>query len=489
MVSAQDSYDIPNITSSDLNGSARFVSMGGALGALGGDLSVMGTNPAGTAIYKKSDASFTLSGVFTDKGAMGHDASRLSVDQAGAIFSFDQGNPTSKGLQFVNFGINYQKKRNHLSNSFIDVQHLNGNLSQTFQIADLANQCYDTDSWGTLANLSAPIYNDDGSYKRGGIILEDELGYFGVGADDAYHERATYGSTSQVDANVSFNVSDRFFWGATLSFYDINYNRESFYSELGVDGNAYDFTNWYKTTGSGVDFKFGFVCRPIEESPFRIGATIHTPTYYNLTDANGAELYLNDEYLAHEDNSDFDYEYRTPWKFGLSAGHTIGRFFAIGAEWEYQDLTSGRYDPAEGDYTYDSKNYFDSVNRYTNDVLKGQHTFKIGMEYKPVDDVAFRIGYNYVTSPFKDDAYRTITSAGPYTETDYTNWKGMNRFSLGVGFRFNGGYFDVAYQYQTQKGDFYAFDNYDPKNAAYTLRPTSIKSDRSQLMATVGFRF
>ncbi len=489
--SAQDNYDAQNFMKNDLNGTARFVSMGGALGALGGDISVMSSNPAGTAIYKSGDIAFTLSGIFTDKGAMGHDASRMSVDQAGGVISFDQGNPRGKGLQYVNFGMNYQKNRNFLGNDFIDIQHLNGKLSQTIQIAQLSDYCYDTNNWGTLANLAAPMWNDDGSMKRPGIIMEDEIGYYGVGAKDAYYERATFGSNSQVDANVSFNVSDRFFYGVTMGIYDINYTRESFYSELGVDGDCYDLTNWYKTEGTGFDFKFGFICRPIEDSPFRFGLTVHTPTWFTMTDANGADLYLNDEFLAREDNADFDYELRTPWKFGVSLGHTIGRNIALGAEWEYQDLSTARYDPAAGDYTSDSQYYFKDVNSFMPETLKGQHTLKLGMEYKPVDNVAFRAGYNYVSSPMKDNAFRTITPAGPYTETDYTNWKGMNRFTLGVGFRFNGGYFDVAYQYQTQKGDFYAFDNYDDVNpqSQYTLRPTSITVDRSQLMATIGFRF
>ena len=38
----------------DNNGSARFVGMSGAFGALGGDISAMNINPAGIAVYKNS---------------------------------------------------------------------------------------------------------------------------------------------------------------------------------------------------------------------------------------------------------------------------------------------------------------------------------------------------------------------------------------------------------------------------------------------------
>ena len=85
---AQDSYDAQTFVNSDLNGTSRFVSMGGALGALGGDISVMSTNPAGTALYRKSDAAITLSGVFTNDNAMGHDKARMSFDQGGDLIAF-----------------------------------------------------------------------------------------------------------------------------------------------------------------------------------------------------------------------------------------------------------------------------------------------------------------------------------------------------------------------------------------------------------------
>ena len=61
VASSQNMYNITNLLEKNPNGTARFVSMGGAMGALGGDLSVMGTNPAGTAIYRSSD--FNLTGV------------------------------------------------------------------------------------------------------------------------------------------------------------------------------------------------------------------------------------------------------------------------------------------------------------------------------------------------------------------------------------------------------------------------------------------
>lgn len=479
---AQDSYDAHTFTSSDLNGTARFVAMGGALGALGGDLSVAGTNPAGIAMFRSNEAAITASGLFAGSGAMNHDGSRMSLDQGGLVISFDLDNPSSKGLQYVNFGVNLNKKNNYLFNQKTNVQNIGGfyNVSQTYQIAALANFCWYDESWGMLADMSAETDN------REGILSYDDEGYYdGIKADAAYYEKATFGSKMQGDVNLSFNFSDQVFLGLSMGVYDMDYNRESFYTELNTDGDVYDFTNWYKTKGDGFDVKLGAIVRPIEDSPFRIGFHVHTPIWYRMTNANGSELYKNDKHLITESAGEFDYKYHTPWKFGVSLGHTIGNKVALGAEYEYEDMSTSKYSDIDNIYS----SYFNGVNSFTKSVLRGQHTLKVGAEFKPANNFAVRLGYNFVSSPFKSDAFRPVAYDGYSTETDFTNWKAMNRFCVGLGYRYKGGYIDIAYQYQSQNGDFYAFDNYVENDPSQSLKPTKINNNRSQIMATFGFKF
>ena len=57
---AQSAYDAGKIAQEDLSGTARFVGMGGAMSALGGDISTIGTNPAGIGIYRSNDVMLTL---------------------------------------------------------------------------------------------------------------------------------------------------------------------------------------------------------------------------------------------------------------------------------------------------------------------------------------------------------------------------------------------------------------------------------------------
>jgi len=488
---AQDAYDAANFCQQDLSGTARYVGMGGALSALGADLSTMSTNPAGTGLLRKNDCSVTFGGLFTgNAGTMGQDKGRFSFDNASVAFSFpmdDSGN----GLQFINFGVGYRKNRNHLGNlsTAVDLDLAKGVYSQTNQIADIAEICYQTEVWGILADMSAPNY--DSEYKHDGIIGESILGYYGYPAQKANYHRATYGNSSDVDINLSFNVSDQFYFGASVGIHSVDYTRESFYEELSMDNNYYDFTNYYHTNGEGVDVKLGMIARPIADSPFRFGISVHTPIWYKLTDENTSKLRLNGNYIKYANSWDYGYEnqyhLRTPWTFNFSMGTTIGQSFAIGAEYELADLSSAKYSTIGGGYS----DYFNGINDYIKESLRTQHTVKVGLEYKPIAPVSIRLGYNYVSSPIFSNSYSSIPYDGHKTETDYTNWGPINRITAGLGYRWNSWYVDMAYQCQLQKGDFYAFDDYciDDYENMYYLPATKITNNRSQIQMTVGFKF
>lgn len=77
----------------------------------------------------------------------------------------------------------------------------------------------------------------------------------------------------------------------TIGAYDVNYSKTSTYGEeygeyivenVNYGTPSYEMTTENKIDGSGVDFKFGAIVRPFEDSPFRIGVAVHTPTFYNL---------------------------------------------------------------------------------------------------------------------------------------------------------------------------------------------------------------
>ena len=56
---AQETYQDTKLIGNDLNGTARYVGMGGAMEALGADISTMTSNPAGTGFFSRTQVSVT----------------------------------------------------------------------------------------------------------------------------------------------------------------------------------------------------------------------------------------------------------------------------------------------------------------------------------------------------------------------------------------------------------------------------------------------
>lgn len=497
--SAQDSFDALDLGAKDLAGTARYVSMGGALSALGGDVSVMHVNPAGIGLYKRNDFAVGVSLVSVDQSVLYQNKSKLNFDYIGAVFSYDNDGDEP---MFINFGIGVKNNRNFFNNIGTTVGGFDKYpLSQTYQIANYANDAQYLDDWsGFLADMAA--LNTTGKDAHPGILDSEENAakdaegnpttkWNGIPAQAAEYYRSVHGSNTVWDLNVSLNLSDRWFIGAGLGFSWLNMTRESAYSEVSVDGYQYMFENMYETTGYGFDVKLGAIVRPFEDSPFRIGVNWKSPTSYRLTDRNSSTLFYdmtnieNNKGTYSKYSSDYEYDYSDPWSLGVSLGYTIGKNFAIGAEYEYQDFSNAKYTSLYSD----DEQYFRDMNKGIMAIGKSQHTYKIGAEFKPVDNVSLRLGYNYITSPYELTAVKGLGYDSPHTETDWVNWKDIQRICAGLGFRFNKCYLDVAYQYQMQKGDFYAFNIINDNGEEIYFPPTEIKANRSRLHMTFGVKF
>ena len=516
--SAQTQYDAARLMGGELNGTARFVGMGGAMGALGGDISVIGTNPAGIGIYRSND--FAVSFGFNNTAAesnfsgtkMKDNRTRASFDQVGFVYSTKIGNNTS--LRYINFGFNYHKSKN-FNKVFAAGGKLDG-LSQTWQMANMFGNAIP----GNVSTETAidEIYEaknpyDDrySNYSYLGVMgvrtdlvgINNEtkklIGWFG---DQNKYTSREEGGINQYDFNVAFNIEDRVYLGLTLGAYDVNYKRYSYYTEdifyypendpdYGEDVGYYEMTNWFETKGTGIDLKLGVIARPFEDSPFRVGLAVHTPTWYDLTDYHAADLYSNyttptsekpiilEEYTASPEyvggDTQRDYKLVTPWKFNVSMGTTLEGILALGAEYEYMDYSSAKL-------KYEDGYEMEDQTQYISEDLKGVHTLRLGMEARLAPAFSVRAGYNYQTAIFKDAAYKALNSNDTRTDTEYNNSKALNTFTFGLGYRGSVIYADLAYKYDMYKSNFYAFDDID-------LPATKVDNNRHQLLLTVGARF
>ena len=519
---AQETYENAKLVGEDLNGTARYVGMGGAMEALGADISTIGTNPAGLGLLRHSNISVSGGILMQSNGkefANGN-KTNASFDQIGGVYSTRTG-----AKSFLNFGFNYHKGKNfdYILNA---ANSLNGSSQnkQSFIKGLLGDEgkggfFIDRDP-KTKANVG---YSDLNKKSNAYTFSQIDYLYYNTliptnnpvkpydydGGNDYTFNRAHNGYIGNYDFSVSGNLNDRVYLGVTFGIKDVHYNAYSEYSENLVSGARASVADNRSITGSGFDVTAGVIVRPIESSPFRIGAYVKTPTWYDLTTSNTTSLIDYRNYGAANNskyvNNSYDYKIWTPWKFGFSLGHTIGSSLALGATYEYEDygrintrINDGGYiDYWTGSY-YDSSIADTQMNNHTREVLKAVSTLKLGVEYKPTTNLALRAGYNYVSPMYASDGQKDpgLSSLGTSyaSATDYTNWKATNRFTLGVGYQIDKFNIDLAYQYSSQSGDFYPFSNVKNININSTTynniaTGTKVKNDKSQLLLTLGYRF
>lgn len=530
---AQETYESANIATQDLNGTARYIGMGGAMEALGADISTISSNPASIGLFRKSGVTITA-GATTTSGDNADAASTLDFNNKKAPISFDQfgfvyAYKTSKD-NFINVAFNYHKGRNFnqivsliggLNGSslnklayekgyrgdvnkggyYIDYDYQDRLIGYQNEKSPNPSNCFSQTDY-LMWNVFTADANDGNSYYYNGkdyLFARDQEGYI-----------ANY------DLNISGNQNDRVYWGVTLGVKSLKYYHEQVYSEniIDIKNNPAGYIDLYDSkdiSGTGYDISAGIIFRPIDASPLRIGLSVTTPTWYEIKASNYTEINNNGEdtnigqligrYDNGHSNDEWQYKVFTPWRLGASVGYTIGNNIALGASYEYSDystidnrvITGVSYDDYYGTEETESKS--DGImNRHTKKNLTSVSTIKLGAEYKPIPELSIRAGYNYVSPMYNSDAYRTtmLNTDGCYfsSSNDYVNWKATNRFTLGVGFNIDNFTIDAAYMHSAQKGDFYPFESVQMSEGGNNyVKGTEISNNRDQFLITLGYKF
>lgn len=524
---AQETYENTKLIDNDLNGTARYVGMGGAMEALGADISVINSNPAGIGLFRRSTGSVSF-GLVSQDGASSFkygNKTNASFDQAGFVYSMRDGRRT-----FINFGFNYHKSKNfdYILNA---ASGLNGasqhKLSYMKALANENN--LDKTSSGWRGKFAYTSQLDNLYYNT--LMMTSSDGFFYNDASRYAFGRAETGYIGEYDFNSSVNVNDRVYLGVTVGIHDVHYTGHSLYNEALVNLNnqtAGDITvnDERRITGTGYNASFGIIFRPVDASPFRIGLSVTTPTWYDLKTSNYTYLInntkadgggkLQGDYPNYTTGESYEFKLFTPWKFGVSLGHTVGNYLALGASYEYADysrLDTRVNDGYDVDYwgdVYEHSSSDEPMNRHTRETLKAVSTFKIGAEAKVMPNLAVRAGYNYVSPMFKKEGYKdgNIDSYGSNysSATDYTNWEATNRYTVGVGYTLGKMSFDLAYQYAQTNGKFHPFaDSYldytypgqDSNGNDVTMTESldnyadavKVSNKRNQLLLTLTYRF
>lgn len=495
---AQETYENAKIGWSDLNGTARYVGMGGAMEALGADISTIGTNPAGIGLFRKSQANITLGVVSQQDGKAfgGGHTTNMSFDQVGFVYA-SRTSPTG----FLNFGFNYHKSRN-FNYILSATSGLYGASQNKLTYAKAKNELLFEGNGAPNFNKPYVACNQlDDMYARNLLYDYDTNTWYYEEANNYTMDRRHWGYIGDYDFNLSGNINNRVYLGMTIGIHDVNYKHYSEYTEYFPQNSPIQVADDREIEGTGADIKLGLIFRPIETSPFRIGLSVTTPTWYDLDTHNYTTM--SDAGGSVYNSEDYEFKLYTPWKFGVSAGTTFGSSLAVGASYEYTDYgtmdtrykTGAHYSWWYDDYYEDSESD-DVMNRHTADMLKGVSTLKLGAEFKAAPEVAVRFGYNYVSPMYQKDGYKdgTLSSEASYysSATDYTNWEATHRITCGLGIQLDKLNLSAAYQYATQNGYFEPFMSYrDSQTAADDNVADAIKvsNKRHQVLLTATYTF
>jgi long-subunit fatty acid transport protein len=513
---SQGQLDAYKYSQTDILGTARYMSMGGAFGALGGDISVMGVNPAGLGIYKRSEIVTSLNVNTVDATSGWGEQSKASKT------NFYFGNiayvnyfPTSSdaGLVSWNFGFSYNRLKDY-NRTYTSRGGGNGR-SITDYVAERASRAgyhkdklLSTNSYDPYSNPAVSdwlsilgynsvfieAYNDNPNkyYSTFGSMNN------GVWQDFRLSQRELTvkesGAIDQYNVALGFNVSDFLFFGADLAITDINYHYNSFYRELfDPEPNKLTLENNLKTEGSGYQVNAGVILSPV--SFFRIGAAYNSPTWYKMSDTYSATAY-SDTYFWEKDvtanapDSDYpgvyDYRYSTPGKWILSAAAIIGQTALLSADYE---LTN---------YRHMNTSDVDGIdNKATNDEIAenfaAANTLRLGAELRVTPQFAIRAGAAIASNPMNEDlrtGKKEVFTVG--TVPHYTLDNTMKIYSAGLGYRFTPNfYMDLACLLKAQEENLYAFSNMFDTNKQTVIesKPAALKTSTTRMVLTLGYKF
>lgn len=539
---SQSAVDAYRFSQQDLKGTARYMSMGGAFGALGGDLSSISMNPAGIGVYRSNDIGFTLdldcqnSKSQTNGFESSHNQTKFLLNNIGGVFTLKL---PSSAIPNLNFGFTYNKAVSF--NREYNGQFRNLKNSMSNYIAGIANDEGTTVGDVTTTSSFDPYYPDDGfDYAAPWITI---LGYdsylinpsgdsnsprwFGLWGDQTTGSGSfrvrTKGSVDEYNIVFGGNISNVVYWGMNFDIVNFNYNMDAYWgedltnAEVAKDGNVslkpfnWGLRNSYSVSGTGFNYQLGIIVKPIQE--LRLGLSFHTPTWYSMKEVYGAtssydfpgnqgSAMTNNGYLA----SNY-YDFRSPWRVMASIAGVIGSKFIISADYEWTGYKTMKFSEDNGltydDWYYDDDYYpyytralgFNNADpyAYTNSDIKSYYqstnTFRVGAEYRVTPNFSVRAGYSFVSSPVKQeikDNREVVYTSG--TMPNYRLDNTTDYITCGLGYRYQKFYADLAYVYKHQSSEYHAYTP-DPSHPEISSPQSNLTFVNNQIVLTCGFRF
>lgn len=517
LAGAQTATDAFQLSQLGLRGTARFMSMGGAFTALGGDLSTLNQNPGGIGLYRNSEIGATLdinmlSTKSTTQGVYSNsDMTKVNCNNFGYVGAVYTG---SDIMPYFNWGASYSRVGSFDRRFKGRIGSLQGSLSNLIAGYTTADAFNENDLTG------GPDYNPylDSQAPWMSILAYNSYMMTPVGSPTNYQgmwQNGTSGEGSfdseekgyvdEYAINFGGNISNVVYWGMGFGITDLEYRQSVYYTEdmqnaaiptpqndgTTTGGGGFGLDSWKHMWGSGFNFKIGAIVRPINE--LRFGFAVHTPTYYNLKQEGFAQTdygmgtgfsgnsEVNEGYVDY-----FEWKLRTPWRIMAGVAGVIGSQAILSLDYEYRPMQKINVRDRDGyeytDVNGDVENYYKAVN-----------ILRLGAEYRLTPSWSVRAGYQWQSSPVEQKFERgqeyVYTSGPDDTETtpSFTIDKTTQYVTFGLGYRYKNFYADAAYVHGLRKGAFQTFTSNNYEGATPVQAKLSDKTD--QIVISAGFKF
>lgn len=430
-------------------GTARIAGVGGSFGAMGGDIGVMSINPAGLAGFYKSEFTFTPTITSTNTDAFLVEDSANVTNQSKTNFGLSNmavvfvSRPSSGKWQTSNFTIGFQKVAD-LNRAFLYRGTTVGSYSES------------------LEEVPTEIFEIP--YQNASLSKEQ------IVSQKGYVNELNFGWAGSYDNKLDIGIS--------LGIPFVSFDEEKTYVEEDAINaldvfNKYDNESYLNVSGAGINFKAGFIYKGIK--PLRIGASIHSPNYYTLTEDFGESdeyTFDNGEPNALASDGTFKYKYKTPWKVNSSIGvlYNLGKIKGFAnADIEFLDYSSSNFDLSAYSTDLADVNYGIELNKEITNELGSVVNLRLGTELA-YEKFRLRLGTGLLQSPYSNDA-----DEGQYSST----------YSFGVGLREDNFYLDLSYARNSNEEGYIAYTPIEGDNTPLANTETS----KGVIQFTAGFKF
>jgi hypothetical protein len=458
-------------------GTARFMSMGGAFSALGGDISSLSQNPAGLGVFRSSEITITPqlfhSKVNTDfHGVKSDFMYNFNLGQAGIVSNLIS-NTNESGLITLNFGYSFNKTNNF--NQSMQIEGVSNTSSMSDYWAGWSEGTYYKDLSG-VEGIAYDAWIMDTITGSGGSSYGTVFSNYGDNYPSVYGQNirrlvSNEGYTGEHAISIGGNYSNKVFFGATLGISKLKYtshyeHNESTTAALPSKFRSFTYTDHYEDQGTGYSLKLGAIIKPVDA--LRIGLAFHSPTIYRINEyfyENITSSFTDGgKYQFSNDPLRFQYALTTPFRAIAGVAVQVKKFALLSADYEFVDYSMAKFRETGDNYDYSQKN------RNIKNGLQSASNIRLGGEFR-LNKLYLRTGYGYYGKAFQPGEDNA--------ELDYQS------LSFGAGYRERNISLDFAFtSYKNSQSNFLY-----PLADTFAPAVVNISETRNMFTFTLGYKF